>query len=119
MKKRPWTFLTYHGRILAYLAKHPQTTCRQIAQEAGLTERAVQKVISELAAEGYIVRHRQGRGNYYTIHPELPMRHRMEKDHAVRDLLLALGCDLQQLGQRQEVDKTDRGVPHNSHLTIN
>ncbi|GAI90914.1 unnamed protein product, partial [marine sediment metagenome] len=25
---------------------------------------------------------------------DLPMRHRMEREHAVRDLLLALGCEL-------------------------
>jgi len=92
-----WTFLTYYGRVLAYLAKHPQATCREIAHEAGITERAVQKVIHDLVTDGYVVRQRTGRGNTYQIHPELPMRHPMEREHAVGDLLKALGCDLNNL----------------------
>ncbi len=107
MKKRDWTFLTNHGRVLAYLAKQPRATTREIAQEANVTERAIQKVIFELETAGYIVRRREGRSNRYTIHPELPMRHRMEREYAVGNLLLALGCDLQKLAQQQEVDKTN------------
>ena len=91
---KPWTFLTCHGRVLVYLTKHHQATSREIAQEAGVTERAIQKVVHDLVDEGYIVRHKAGRGNSYTIHPELPMRHRMERDHGVGELLAALGCDL-------------------------
>ncbi len=99
IEKTQWTFLTNHGRVLAYLAKFPQTTTRKIAQEVGITERAIQKVIHDLEADGYIVRHKAGRNNNYTIHPEMPMRHRMEREHAVGNLLLALGCDLQDLAQ--------------------
>ncbi len=106
MQKRDWTFLTNHGRVLAYLAKYPRITTREIAQEAGITERAIQKVILDLETDGYIVRHRVGRSNSYTIHPELPMRHRMEREHAVGNLLLALGCDLQKLRQRSQ----DNGI---------
>ena len=73
------------------MAKYPKTTTREIAQEAGITERAVQKVIHDLEAEGYIVRRKEGRSNRYMLHPELPMRHRLEHDHAVGDLLRALG----------------------------
>jgi DNA-binding MarR family transcriptional regulator len=94
MKQYSWTFLTYHGRVLVYLTNHPHATCREIAQEAGVTERSVQKVVHDLVADGYLVRQRTGRGNTYEIHPELPMRHRMERDHIVGDLLKALGCDL-------------------------
>lgn len=92
--------------MLAYLAKYPRITTREIAQEAGITERAIQKVILDLETGGYIVRHRVGRSNSYTIHPELPMRHRMEREHAVGNLLLALGCDLQKLRQRSQ----DNGI---------
>jgi len=90
MEKKSWTFLTYHGRVIVYLMKHSQATCREIAQEAEVTERAIQKVIYDLVADGYIVRQKVGRGNKYKIHPELPMRHRMEREHAVGDLLQAL-----------------------------
>jgi biotin operon repressor len=104
LHKGEWTFLTNYGRVLAYIAKHPQTTTREIAQEAGITERAIQKIIADLEANGYIARHREGRCNRYTIHPELPMRHPLERDHAVGDLLLALGCNL----RKKEIAEINR-----------
>lgn len=91
MKKGEWTFLTNHGRVLAHIAKHPQSTTQEIAQEAGITLRAVQKIITELEVVGYIARMREGRRNRYTVNPMLPMRHRLEQDHAVGDILQALG----------------------------
>ena len=93
MKKGEWTFLTNHGRVLAYIANNPQHTTQEIAQEAGITLRAVQKIITELEASGYIVRHKEGRRNRYSVHPEMPMRHRLEREHAVGDILQALGYD--------------------------
>ena len=95
--KTQWTFLTNHGRVLAYLARAPQTTTRKIARDVGVTERAIQKVIHDLEADGYIVRHKVGRNNSYNINPEMPMRHPMEREHAVGSLLLALGCNLDEL----------------------
>ena len=95
MKKGEWTFLTNHGRVLAYIAKHPQSTTQEIAQEAGITLRAVQKIIAELEAGGYLARYREGRRNRYAVHPEIPMRHRLEREHAVGDILVALGYNAQ------------------------
>lgn len=94
-----WTFLTNHGRVFTHIAKHQRITTREIAQEAGITERAIQKIIADLEAGGYVARHREGRRNHYIVHPEQPMRHQMEHEHAVADLLLALGCDVEKLGK--------------------
>lgn len=91
MKKGEWTFLTNHGRVFVYIAKHPQSTTQEMAQEAGITLRAVQKIITELEAGGYIVRHKEGRCNRYSVYSEMPMRHRLEREHAVGDILQALG----------------------------
>jgi DNA-binding MarR family transcriptional regulator len=91
MKKKGWTFLTNHGRVLAYIAKHPQNTTQDTAQRAGLSIRAVQQIITDLEEGGYIARHKEGRCNRYTIHPEIPMRHRLEREHAIGDILIALG----------------------------
>ena len=95
MKKKEWTFLTNHGRVLAYVAKNPERTTQDIAQEAGITLRTVQKIIAELEAGGYLARRREGRRNRYAVHPEIPMRHRLEWDHAVGDILVALGYNAQ------------------------
>ena len=94
MDKGQWTFLSNHGRVLVYIAKHPKSTTEAISREVGLTQRGVQKIIAELGVVGYVVRRKEGRCNFYTIRTELPMRHRLERDHAVGDLLMALGCDL-------------------------
>jgi DNA-binding MarR family transcriptional regulator len=93
MKKGEWTFLTNHGRVLAFIAKHPQSTTQEIAQEAAITLRAVQKIITELEAEGYVCRSKEGRRNRYAVNSLLPMRHRLEREHAVGDILHALGYD--------------------------
>jgi predicted transcriptional regulator len=91
MKKKEWTFLTSHGRVMTFVAKHPRRTTEEIAQRAGLSVRGVQKIIADLDKAGYIARHKEGRCNRYIIHPEMPMRHRMDRDHAIGDILLALG----------------------------
>jgi DNA-binding Lrp family transcriptional regulator len=91
LKKGEWTFLTNHGRVLAYIAKNPERTTQEIAQEAGLTLRAVQKIITELEEGGYLSRHKEGRRNRYFVNTEIPMRHHLEQEHAVGDILVALG----------------------------
>ncbi len=94
MSDARWTFVTNHGRVLAYVAKNPCATTREIAREVGITERAIQKVILDLVSDGYVVRNREGRGNRYETHPELPMRHPMETGHAIGEVLGVLGAGL-------------------------
>ena len=93
MEKGQWTFLSNHGRVFVYIAKHPKSTTEVISREVGLTQRGVQKIIAELEEAGYFVRRKEGRRNQYTIHPELPLRHQLEQNYVVGDLLLALGFD--------------------------
>lgn len=88
-----WTFLSNHGRVFVYITKHPKVTTEAIAREVGLTQRGVQKIIAELEATGYIARRKEGRCNHYIVHPELPMRHPLEQEYAVGELLSALGCE--------------------------
>ncbi len=96
MEKGQWTFLSNHGRVFVYIAKQPKSTTEVISREVGLTQRGVQKIIGELEAAGYIARHKEGRCNLYTVHPELPMRHLLEHEHAVGDILQALGYNPKQ-----------------------
>ena len=91
MKKRGWTFLTNHGRVFSYIAKHPQNTTQETAQRIGLSIRSVQQIITDLEKSGYVSRYKEGRCNRYIIHPEIPMRHRLERDHAIGYILVALG----------------------------
>ena len=84
-----WTFLTNHAQVLLCLARRDgeRLTAREIAAQAGITERAVQRILDDLEVEGYISRRRAGRTNRYEVHGDLPMRHPAQRGRIVRDLL--------------------------------
>jgi predicted ArsR family transcriptional regulator len=85
-----WTFLTNHSHVLICLTRDPRLRLRDIATEVGITERAVQGIVKDLEVAGCITRHREGRRNRYDIVHDRPMRHRVERDHVIGELLEAL-----------------------------
>ncbi|GAA1077734.1 helix-turn-helix transcriptional regulator [Nocardiopsis metallicus] len=85
-----WTFLTNHAHVLLCLARDPYIRLRDVAEAVGITERATQRIVADLAEAGYLERTREGRRNHYRLHPELPLRHPLERDHAVGDILRVL-----------------------------
>jgi predicted ArsR family transcriptional regulator len=82
-----WTFLSNHGHVLVALAKDPTLRLRDIAAIVGITERAVQTIVGDLEAAGYLERQRVGRRNAYVLRVNGPLRHPVESDHQVADLL--------------------------------
>lgn len=82
-----WTFLTNHSHVLLCIAEDPGIRGRDIASRVGITERSAQNIIRELVEAGYLTREKVGRRNHYQIHPELPLRHPIERDREVADLL--------------------------------
>jgi hypothetical protein len=66
-------FLTLHARVLACLAADPRARLRDLAPRLGVTERAVQVVLPDLAAGGYLTVGREGRRNWYTVHHDRPL----------------------------------------------
>ena len=90
MKKGEWTFLSNHGRVLIYIFNNPKSTTEEISRETELSQRGVQKIITELETAGYIAHKKVGRRNFYTVYSELPMRHHLEHDHTVGDIIRAL-----------------------------
>ena len=85
-----WTFLTNHAHVLICLAGDPTLRIRDLAVWVGITERAVHRILSELAASGYVTRVRDGRRNHYHLDLDLPMRHVLERSHPVRNLTGAI-----------------------------
>ncbi|RVU19918.1 MarR family transcriptional regulator [Streptomyces antnestii] len=85
-----WTFLTNHARVLAAVADDPATRIRDIAARCRLTERAVQKIVSDLEEGGYLTRTRQGRSNAYRIEEGTILRHPAESGLTVAQLLSLL-----------------------------
>lgn len=88
-----WTFLTNHSHVLICLARDPEMRLRDVAEEVGITERAVQSIVTDLEAGGVLTRIREGRRNRYTIHPRRPLRHPVESHRSVADLLAMVGVN--------------------------
>ena len=82
-----WTFLTNHAHVLLTIARDPQTTLREVAALVGITERAVQKIVADLEATGYLTRTRHGRRNRYAVATGRPFRHPVTSGHDVDELL--------------------------------
>lgn len=90
---RRWTFITNHGLVLSYIASHPRSTAREIANHIGVTERTTHKIISDLELAGYIERRKDGRRNVYRVDHAQPLRHDTKQDIMVAELLKALTDD--------------------------
>jgi DNA-binding Lrp family transcriptional regulator len=60
---------------------------REVARRIGITERAVQRTIADLEEGGFIEREKVGRQNHYRILPGESLRHPIEADHAIGELL--------------------------------
>lgn len=88
-----WTFLTSHARVLASIADNHNVRIRDIAARCRLTERAVQKIISDLERDGYLSHTHSGRTNRYSIDPSKVMRHPAEAGLTVASLLSMLVRD--------------------------
>ena len=84
---RHWTFLSNHAHVLVCLALDPDARLRDVALSVGITERAVQKIVSDLEAAGVIVRERAGRRNSYRLDLDVPLRHALESHKTVGTLL--------------------------------
>ncbi len=93
-KKPTWTFLTNHGHVLLCIVRDPVIRSRDIAIQVGITERAAQSIVADLIAAGYITKSREGRRNRYSLNPALPLRHPVEHDHQVGELLSVLASKL-------------------------
>lgn len=79
--------MTNHAHVLLCIAAEPDVLLRDVAERVGITERAVQRIVAELGEAGYLVRHRTGRRNHYTIKGDLPLRHPVERHQRVSALL--------------------------------
>ncbi|TVR43542.1 MAG: winged helix-turn-helix transcriptional regulator [Planctomycetota bacterium] len=82
-----WTFLSNHAHVLICLNRDPGLRIRDLAELVGITERAVQRIISELVEGNYISINKDGRRNTYEIHSAKPLRHPVEQHRCIRDLL--------------------------------
>jgi hypothetical protein len=89
---RAWTFLTHHAQVLLCIAADPDSRMRDVAGRVNLTERAVQRIVAELADGGYLTVIREGRRNRYEVNRGQSLRHPIEAHRTVGHLIdLGLG----------------------------
>jgi DNA-binding transcriptional ArsR family regulator len=82
-----WTFFTNHGHVLILLAADPALVLREVATRVGITERAVQRIITDLEDAGFLERERIGRRNRYRILGDQCLRHPIEAHRTIGDLV--------------------------------
>ncbi|MFN5577993.1 MAG: helix-turn-helix transcriptional regulator [Akkermansiaceae bacterium] len=85
-----WTFLTNHAHVMVCLARNGDRPLREVAVDIGITERAVQRIVADLEEGGYLKREREGRRNRYSLILDTPLRHSLEADHSIGDVLRVL-----------------------------
>lgn len=103
-----WDFLTNHAHVLVCVARDPGVRLRDIALAVGITERAAQRIVSELVEEGYVLRKKEGRRNQYQVKADLPLRHPLAEEREVGELLrllLANESAKQETPERRDGDR--------------
>jgi DNA-binding transcriptional ArsR family regulator len=85
-----WTFLTNHAHVLIRIAMEPRVLVRTLAEEVGIRERAVLRIIAELEEAGYLSHAREGRQNVYEVSLDKPLRHPIERHKTVGALIDAV-----------------------------
>lgn len=88
-----WTFFTNHAHVMVCLARNGDRPLREVALDIGITERAVQRIVADLEEGGYLKRDRNGRQNTYSLILEKALRHSLEANHTIGDVLRVLAED--------------------------
>ena len=82
-----WTFLTNHAHVMVALSRDSDLRQRDLSYAIGITPGAVQKIIDDLEAAGYLRREKIGRRNRYEVIADEPLRHPLEGDHTIGEIL--------------------------------
>ena len=85
-----WTFFTNHAHVMVCLARSGDRPLREVAADIGITERAVQRIVADLEEGGYLRRERVGRSNRYLLILNKALRHPLEEDHTIGEVLRIL-----------------------------
>jgi predicted DNA-binding transcriptional regulator YafY len=86
-----WKFVTNHALVLCQIAQQPRITIRELSLTIGITEKTIHRIITDLEADGYVTKIREGRRLRYRINPDLYLPDELLQDKAVGDFLEMLG----------------------------
>ena len=85
-----WDFLTNHALVLIHIVDHPRSTVREIADAAGITDRAAISILRALEEDDIVSRHKEGRRNRYWVNVGALLRHRRQGPYSVEEMANAL-----------------------------
>lgn len=85
-----WTFLSNHAHVLICIARQPDIRLSELADLVGIQERTAHRIIHELSDAGYVSVSKVGRNNVYEIDLNHPLRHPLESDHDIREIIFPL-----------------------------
>ena len=100
-----WKFLTNHALVLCLIAQQSRITARDISSAIGITEKTTRNIINDLEADEYITKKKEGRRIRYRIDPDMPLRHEIQQDNSIGDLLEILGWKRRRRKQKVNDDK--------------
>ncbi|TGM33672.1 winged helix-turn-helix transcriptional regulator [Leptospira biflexa] len=86
-KMGQWTFLSNHSHVLICLSKDPEMRLKDVAVLVGITERAVQTIVKDLVDASILQKSKDGRRNQYIIQSDQKLRHPLEANHSISELL--------------------------------
>ena len=106
-----WTLFSNHGHVLVCLARNPQARLRDVASDVGITERAVQKIVSDLQSGGMVKVSKHGRRNHYRIHPKQTLRHDLEANCTLGELLKCVNPSQSAKSSQRDTEKPPTAKP--------
>lgn len=108
-RRSSWVFLSNHGNVLLCIARDPRIRISEIADSVGIGERAAQKIVADLVANGYVARTKEGRRNRYEVNPKAHLRHPLFADMEIAPLIDALRDGRESVDGRRDSGKSARG----------
>jgi DNA-binding transcriptional regulator LsrR (DeoR family) len=88
-----WTFFSNNAHVLVCLTHTPQPTTREIAVQVGITERAVQRIVTKLISAGVVKVSKDGRRNSYKLDLNQRLRHPLESHKTIGEFIRLIEGD--------------------------
>ena len=82
-----WTFFSNNAHVLVCLTHTPQPTTREMALQVGITERAVQRIVTRLVSAGVVKVKKIGRRNCYELDLNQRLRHPLESHKTIGEFI--------------------------------
>lgn len=85
-----WGLLTNHALVLVHVIENPRSTLREIADAAGITDRAALSIVRALEEDAIVARRKEGRRNVYTVDVDALMAFRSHGKYTIAQIASAL-----------------------------